>query len=65
MGGVREERSEALKYHTELVMDRGVWKLAIHTPEPLLGFEILWISALPYPTYLGLNALLLYLLPWS
>ena len=37
----------------ELAMDRGVWKLAIHVPEPWIGCEILWVSALAYPKLFG------------
>ena len=33
----------------ELAMDRGVWKLANHVPEPSVGCEILWVSPLAYP----------------
>ena len=38
-------------------MDRGVWKLAIHVPEPWAGFEILWVSALAYPNLFGTKGL--------
>ena len=38
-------------------MDRGAWKLAIHVPEPWLGFEILWVSTLAYPNLFGTERL--------
>ena len=67
--GVRKEGSEGLKYHRrtshgqrcveacyitrELVMDKGVWKLAIHVLEPWVGREIWWVSPLAYPNLSG------------
>jgi hypothetical protein len=43
-------------------MDRAVWKLVIHVPEPWVGYEILWVSPLAYPNLFGTKGFLLLLL---
>lgn len=51
-----------------LVMNMGVWKLAIHVSEPWLGFGILGVSTLAYPDLFGterFQALLLWSLMCS